>query len=66
MIVNEASFKTVKDELEIKITELAEVVSSAGINFKSFQETILSCGLFNADANQLDLILEKNRGKFKS
>jgi len=66
VIVNETSFKTVKDELDIKITELAEVVSSAGINFKNFQETILSCGLFNADANQLELILEKNRGKFKS
>jgi hypothetical protein len=66
VIVNETSFKTVKDELEIKITELAEVVSSAGINYKNFQETILSCGLFNADTNQLEEILEKNRGKFKS
>jgi hypothetical protein len=66
VVVNEASFKTTKDDLEVKITELADVVFSAGINFKNFQETILSCGLFNADADQLEEILEKCKGKFKS
>jgi hypothetical protein len=66
VVVNETSFKTIGDELEAKISELADVVSSAGTSFKNFQETILSCGLFNADANQLELILEKNKGKFPS
>jgi len=66
VVVNETSFKSIGDDLEVKITELADVVSSAGTNFKNFQETILSCGLFNADTKQLEFILEKNKGKFTS
>ena len=65
VVVNEASFKSVGDELEVKITELADIVASSGATFKNFQDTILGCGLFNADVVVLESILNKNKDKFK-
>lgn len=65
VVVNEASFKSVGSELDIKITELADVVAASGSTFKNFQDTILGCGLFNADVGILEEILNKNKDKFK-
>ena len=65
VVVNETSFKSVGSELDIKITELADVVATSGSTFKNFQDTILGCGLFNTDVGILEEILNKNKHKFK-
>lgn len=65
VVVNEVSFKSAGDDLETKITELADIVASSGATFKNFQDTILGCGLFNADITILETILYKNKVKFK-
>jgi hypothetical protein len=65
VVVNEVSFKSAGDELDTKITELADIVASSGATFKNFQDTILGCGLFNADVKVLETILNKNKDKFK-
>lgn len=64
VVVNETSFKSAGNELEEKITELADVVASSGSTYKNFQDTILGCGLFNTDVAILEAILNKNKEKF--
>jgi hypothetical protein len=65
VVVNEISFKSMGNELEVKITELADVVATSGSTYKNFKDTILGCGLFNADVVVLESILNKNKEKFK-
>jgi hypothetical protein len=66
VVVNENSFKSSGNELEEKITELADAVASSGSTYMNFKDTILGCGLFNADLSMLENILIKNKHKFKT
>ncbi len=66
VVVNEVSFRSSGDELEEKISELAEVLSDAEFSFEDFKETVLSCGLFNSDINSLGFLVNKFKGKFKT
>ncbi len=65
VVVNDISFKSSGDELESKILDLAEVVSTAGLTYENFRETVFSCGLFNSDLETLDSIVMKHKNKFK-
>lgn len=65
VVVNDLSFKSSGEELESKILDLADVVSTAGLTFENFRETVLSCGLFNSDLQTLESIVTKHKNKFK-
>lgn len=66
VVVNEVSFRSSGDELEEKISELAEVLSEADFSFDNFKETVFSCGLFNSDIPSLDSLVKKYKVKFKT
>jgi len=66
VVVNDISFKSSVDELGNKILDLAEVVSTAGLSYENFRETVFSCGLFNSDLQTLEKIVMKHKNKFKS
>jgi hypothetical protein len=65
VVVNDLSFKSSGEELESKILDLADVVSTAGLTFDNFRETVISCGLFNSDLQTLESIVMKHKNKFK-
>ena len=61
VVVNDLSFKSSGEELESKILDLADVVSTAGLTFDNFRETVISCGLFNSDLQTLESIVMKHK-----
>jgi hypothetical protein len=65
IITNDVSLDQTKEEVELKISSLADIVASAGQPFDIFKKTIFSCGLFGSNLDALDSIVDKNKGKFK-
>ncbi len=56
-----------KTEQEIvdQISELSEIVSSAGLGFEVFKETIIGCGMYKLNPHDLELLIDKFKFKFK-
>jgi hypothetical protein len=65
IITNDVSLDKPKEEIAIKISSLADIVSAAGQPFEIFKKTIFSCGLFGSNLEELNLIVDQNKGKFK-
>lgn len=65
IITNDVSLDQPKEEIAIKISSLADIVSAAGQPFEIFKKTIFSCGLFGSNLEELNLIVDQNKGKFK-
>ena len=65
IITNDVSLDQTKEEVELKISSLADIVATAGQPFDIFKKTIFSCGLFGSNLDALDSIVDKNKGKFK-
>ena len=65
VVSNENKFHHPTDQIESKVEHLADIVSSSGLEFKVFEQTILNCGLFGANLNDLKILVNKYKDKFK-
>lgn len=64
IVTNDVSLDQTREDIVIRINSLADIVSAAGQPFDIFKKTIFSCGLFGLNLDELDSIVEKNKGKF--
>lgn len=52
-------------EILDQISELSEIVSNAGLGFEVFKETIIGCGMYKLNPNDLEVLIDKFKFKFK-
>ena len=53
-------------ETESQISELAEIVSQAGLSFEVFKSTIMGCGIYKLNPSELDSLVNQYKTKFQN
>ena len=65
LISNDYKFNHPEDLIDSKIENLASIAASSEVDFKIFEQTILSCGLFGGNLSELKILVLKYKDKFK-
>jgi hypothetical protein len=64
LVAGEGLVSRSNQEITDQISELSEIVSTAGLSYEVFKETIIGCGMYKLNPNELDNIVENFRSKF--
>ena len=64
LVAGEGLVSRSNQEINDQISELSEIVSNAGLSYEVFKETIIGCGMYKLNPNELDNIVENFRSKF--
>ena len=64
LVAGEGLVSRSNQEITDQISELSEIVSNAGLSYEVFKETIIGCGMYKLNPNELDNIVENFRSKF--
>jgi hypothetical protein len=64
VIAGDGAINKSSEEIQSQISELAEIVSNAGLSFDIFRATVLGCGLYKLNPADLDALINPHKNKF--